>query len=114
MSPLLLVKFLTCIKLITSVLHVYKSGEQSLATIHRPISLLPVVSKLLEKFVHRQLILHIQRNIEKEFLPNEQFAYRAQHSCKDAFALAVDRWNCALDRGRLWEWFLACSHVKSF
>ena len=86
---------------VAHVCPVYKSGEQTLATNYRPISLLPVVSKLLEKFVHRQLTRHIQRNIEKEFLPHEQFAYRAQHSCEDALALAIDRWNCALDRGQL-------------
>ena len=71
---------------------VYKTGAQDAASNYRPVSLLPVTSKLLEKFVLQQLSRHIKSNVSKEFLPHEQFAYRPRHNCEDALALAINRW----------------------
>ena len=47
----------------------------------------------------QQLSRHIKSNVSKELLPHEQFAYRLRHNCGDALALAINRWQCALDAG---------------
>jgi len=40
---------------IAKVIPVYKAKENNLFSNHRPISLLPAISKILEKNVHKQL-----------------------------------------------------------
>ena len=52
---------------------IYKSGNKSQAGNFRPISPLPIVSKILEKVVSTQYLN------EQKFLPSEQFAYRQGH-----------------------------------
>ena len=62
----------TPLKLAT-VSPIFKNGDPSLATQYRPISLLPLVSKLLEKVVARQLRSYLE---EFSIISKEQFAYR--------------------------------------
>jgi len=76
---------------------VFKSGDPSLAMNYRPISLLPVCSKILEKVVLEQLLSHFRSN-DIAHIPDEQFAYRQNHSCEDALTLSVSRWHEALDQ----------------
>lgn len=47
---------------------------------HRPISLLPVMSKLFEKLLLKRLKPLIE---EREIIPNHQFGFRSQHSTID-------------------------------
>ena len=70
----------------------FKGGDASLATNYRPVSLLPVVSRLLETLVKTRLMSFLSAN---NLLPPTQFAYRQQHSTEDALTLAVDRWTRA-------------------
>ena len=53
---------------------------------YRPISLLPVISKILEKFVYLKLTSHLESN---SVLYKKQFGFRRKHSTIDAFTLAV-------------------------
>ena len=77
---------------------VYKSGDREEAGNYRPISLLPIVSKVLEKIVSAQLKQFIQRN---NLLPETQFAYRANHSTEDALTYAVNQLLLARDQGKV-------------
>ena len=52
-----------------------------------PISLLPIISKVLEKIISSQLKIFLFKN---NLLPTAQFAYRAQHSTENAFVYAVN------------------------
>lgn len=72
----------------------FKSGDRELAKNYRPISLLPIVSKVLEKAVHKRLSRFLAAN---SLLPPNQFAYRPNHSTEDAVTLAVDRYLAAAD-----------------
>ena len=63
---------------------IHKSGDKSQAGNYRPISLLPIVSKILEKVVSTQFKEYLN---EHNFLPSEQFAYRQGHSAEDAVTL---------------------------
>ena len=42
---------------------IYKSGDKTSPTKYRPISLLPVFSKIFEKVVHNRLIDHLHSNV---------------------------------------------------
>lgn len=81
-----------------NVCPIFKKGDRADAGNYRPISLLPVLSKLLEKHVHNQLQTHIS---QFSILPPEQFAYRFQHSCEDLLTHCINAWQRALDRGQV-------------
>ena len=76
---------------------ILKKGDSTWASNYRPISLLPVVSKVLKQVVYEQLQAYIKTR--PAILPTLQFAYREGHSCKDALSLCVNRWQRAMDRG---------------
>ena len=57
---------------------IHKSGDKSQAGNYRPISLLPVVSKILGNVVYTQFKEYLN---EHKFLPYEQFAYRPRTLC---------------------------------
>lgn len=82
---------------IAHICPVFKSGDRETASNYRPISLLPIASKLLERTVHTQLMRYI--DTVDGALPPQQFAYRRHHSCEDALALAINAWQLALDGG---------------
>ena len=46
-------------------------------------------------------------------LPEEQFAFRAKHSCEDALCLAIDRWSRAIDH-RQTTGAIFCDMSKAF
>ena len=76
----------TLLKLAT-VSPIFKNGDPSLANQYRPISLLPLVSKLLEKVVAHQLRSYLD---QFSIIPKEQFAYRQHHSTEDALVYAIN------------------------
>ena len=63
---------------------------------HRPISLLSVLSKILEKVVCVQLTYYLESN---SLLSPSQYAYRSHHSTEDAGIDAVERLISNTDRG---------------
>jgi hypothetical protein len=42
---------------------VYKSGDKSSSSNYRPISLLPVFSKIFEKVIYKRLFDHLNSNV---------------------------------------------------
>ena len=60
-----------------------------------------MISKVLEKVVHRQLVAFFNNHPELGALPEEQFAYRRNHSCEDLLAYAINDWQLALDKKQL-------------
>lgn len=67
----------------------FKGGDSAVPGNYRPVSLLPIVSRILEHFVKLQLVEFLQRN---NLYPPTQFAYRKLHSTEDALVSAVNRW----------------------
>ena len=55
----------------------------------RPISVLPVVVKVLERLVHRQLYAYLQGN---NLLRSTQFGFRPGHSSQDVLYIGSQLW----------------------
>ena len=69
------------------VIPIHKSGDQSDPSNFRPISILSVLSKILEKVVAIQLMSYLTQN---NILSPHQYAYRPSHSTEHAMLDAVD------------------------
>ncbi len=72
--------FLTAWKF-SIVVPIPKTGDVNDPSNYRPISLLPVLSKLLEKIVSSQLIQHLESN---HLLSNTQHGFRPKSSTTSA------------------------------
>ena len=75
-----------------------KNTDRSDPNSLRPISLLTVLSKLLERHVH---------NHPSNFMENHslfrllQAGFRSQHSCHTALSALCDMWLSAIDRSKI-------------
>jgi len=66
---------------------------------YRPISLLPVLSKLFEKLLPSRLLEMIERSIEK-IIHNHQFGFRHRHATIEQIHRIVKKINIDIDAGR--------------
>ena len=75
----------------------HKSGSTTNFDNYRPISVLPVVSKVIEKIVHEQLIKFLDEN---KLLSTRQFGFRAKMSTEIAATLLLDDIRRSVDKGQ--------------
>jgi hypothetical protein len=68
---------------IAKVIPIFKSKDKTIISNHRPVSILPSVSKILEKVVHQRLYKFCT---QCGVLTDKQFGFRPQHSTIDAVA----------------------------
>ena len=80
---------------LAKVVPLYKKGEHNLASNYRPISLLNIYSKLLEKIVYKRLYSFLEKN---KILYNHQFGFRKNHSTAMALLELVDECYENLDK----------------
>ena len=93
-APLLTILFNNCLRSgifpnelkIARVIPLYKSGDKSDITNYRPISLLPVLSKIFEKLIHSRMTKFFD---EYNVIYNKQFGFRKKHSTVHALNTAV-------------------------
>ena len=76
----------------------YKSGSMSEFGNYRPISTLPIVSKVIEKAVHKQLTSYFETN---NLLNESQFGFRSNRSTELAAAMFTDDVRKQVDKGSL-------------
>ena len=81
---------------IARVIPLYKSGENSNVNNFRPISILPIFSKIFEKIVYQQLYGFLMKN---KFFAQEQFGFRRNLSTSDAIVDMTQFVYDSLDRG---------------
>ena len=77
------------------VVPIFKSGSKSSATNYRPIALLSLVSKTLEKIVSVKLSYHLQ-----PFLSSRQSGFRRKYGTELQLLRLVQEWSSALDSGK--------------
>ena len=73
---------------------IFKSGDAHNFENYRPISILPVISKIFEKCVHVQLMKYLESN---HLLASNQFGYRSKRSTELATAYFCDKIRCSMD-----------------
>ena len=73
---------------IAKVLPLYKGGDPKLLVNYRPVSVLPVFSKLLERLMYERITEFINEN---DVLYNLQFGFRKNHSTTIALTLLQDK-----------------------
>ena len=76
---------------------IFKSGDPANVSNYRPINILPVVSKLVEKCVAEQLIAHL--NNSPFTLHSMQFGFRAKHSTETANCFLLENVKSKMDKG---------------
>ena len=76
----------------------HKNGPHDDVNNYRPISILPVLSKVLEKHVHDCLSAYLNEN---NLLHKTQSGFRSQHSCETALVHMIDSWLNAMDNGQM-------------
>ena len=76
----------------------HKGGPKEDINNYRPISILPVISKLLEKHIHDSLIAFLTRY---QLLHKNQSGFRPNHSCETALIGMVCKWLDSINRGSL-------------
>ena len=82
---------------IAKITPVYKKGEKSEFTNYRPISILPVISKLLERIMYNRIYKHITKN---NLLYTKQFGYQAKNSTSFAIIKLIDQIAKAFDENK--------------
>ena len=81
---------------LSNVTPVYKADDPKLANNYRPISLLSIPSKILERIVHNKLLQYL---LENNLLSPSQFGFIPQSSTQEALVTAVNDWHQYLDSG---------------
>ena len=76
----------------------YKEGDRNLASNYRPISVLPVISKVMERLIHDQVYDHIR---EHGLLSEAQFGFRKHHSTTTCILKLLDHIYLNMDKGMM-------------
>ena len=80
------------------VIPVYKSEDRKKCENYRPISILPIISKLFEKEVFGQLYQYL---IDNSLLSRFQSGFRPKHSTLSLIIQMSDNWLENMDNGKL-------------
>ena len=92
-NTLLTSSFATKLK-VADVSLVFKKNDLLKTEKYRPVSVLPVVSKILERpILHKQMSLHVDR-----FLTPYLCGYRKRFSIQQALILLLEKWKAILDK----------------
>ena len=75
---------------------IHKKADETDLNNYRPISLLPEVSKIIEKVIYNQVYNYFENH---NILYDHQYGFRKQHSTEHAVLELVDRTTIALDKG---------------
>ena len=83
---------------ISKVLPLYKEDIKSYPNNYRPVSILPVVSKIIEKLIFKQLYEYLTDN---NLLTVSQHGFRPMHSTLTALLEVTNNWYLNIDDGLL-------------
>ena len=83
---------------VAKVVPLFKSGKPTELDNYRPISILPVLSKVQEKLIHAQLMSFLEAN---QLLSSKQFGFRSKKSTELAVVTFLDHIRHKMDEGYL-------------
>ena len=81
---------------IARVIPVYKKGSPTTVDNYRPISLLSIFNRILEKLMYKRLVAYLEK---VNVLCENQFGFRNNHSAIHALILIADKIQKAIDEG---------------
>ena len=79
---------------IAKVVPIYKKGDRALFSNYRPVSVLPAISKLLERLMYNRLYDFIVRY---DLLSDNQFGFRKNHSTYMAISMLLEKFHKSVD-----------------
>ena len=82
---------------IAKIIPIHKSGDKSSLSNYRPISVLPVFSKVLEKVIYKQMYTHLEN---LNIFYKHQYGFRKNHSTYMAIMQLVDHILASRDSGK--------------
>ena len=77
---------------------IHKGGQKSDPSNYRPISVLPILSKVIEKHVTNHLFAYFNKY---NILHKSQSGFRKNHSCNTALISLLDKWLKSIDKGEI-------------
>ncbi|MEW8547445.1 MAG: reverse transcriptase family protein [Candidatus Thiodiazotropha sp.] len=77
---------------------VFKSGSKDDVNNYRPISILPTLSKLIEKWINTKFMSFLNGH---KLFHQRQSGFRSGHSTESALTLMIDSWLKAINDGKL-------------
>lgn len=83
---------------ISTVIPVPKVKNTCKGEEHRPINMLPIYEKVLEKVVHKQLMEYCE---QRELISSNQSGFRKNHSCETALQKTLLEWKEDMDVGKI-------------
>ena len=81
---------------LANVVPIHKKEERTLMKNYRPVSLLPIVSKLFERNMYNQILAYIDK-----FLSPYLFGFRKGHSTEQCLIIMLEAWKKALDEKKM-------------
>ena len=78
---------------VADVTPLHKKDEKTLVKNYRPVSLIPVVSKLYERNMYNQIIDYIEKHLSPHL-----FGFRKGHSTEQCLVIMLEVWKKALDK----------------
>ena len=77
---------------------IFKTGDKDNVNNYRPMSILPTLSKIIEKWIATKLMSYLDKYA---LLHKNQSGFRKNHSTESALILMTDTWLKAINEGKL-------------
>ena len=81
---------------LANIVPIFKKPPRSQPSSYRPVSLLPVLSKIMETIVNQQLVAFLDRH---HILPDSQFGFRHGRGTADVLTALQHEWVCTVADG---------------
>ena len=88
---------------VAKIIPIYKDDDPAVFNHYRPISILPVISKVLEKLVYQKLVKHLDEN---NIIYTHQYGFRKKHSTHMALTHLINEIYTAKDKKGNYCWHI--------